>query len=85
MKKCIAYFPLGSTRQAWVPCARPAVDKSVFCRKHGEAIAGAVLGFCVNGMLERECDAKGMDTGETNERSKRKSAADKIRREEQPS
>ena len=68
MKKCIAYFPLGIGRQAWVPCARQAEEQSLYCRKHGDAIAGAVLGLCVRG----SCNA---NSERTNERGTRKKAA----------
>ncbi len=54
MKKCAAYSPLGGTRQGWAPCACQAEGQSLFCRKHGEAIAGAVLGLCVNGAGESQ-------------------------------
>lgn len=59
MKMCAAYSPLGGTRQGWAPCARQAEGPSLFCRKHGEAIAGAVLGLCVNRAGEGQRVAKG--------------------------
>jgi len=59
MKKCAAYSPLGCTRQGWTPCARKAEKQSLFCRKHGDAIAGAVLGLCVNRAGEGKRVAKG--------------------------
>jgi len=59
MKKCAAYSPLDGSRQGWAPCARKAEEESLFCREHGEAIAGAVLGLCVNRAGEGQRVAKG--------------------------
>jgi len=59
MKKCAAYSPLGCARQGWAPCAGKAEKQSLFCRKLGEAIAGAVLGLCVNRAGEGQRVAKG--------------------------
>jgi hypothetical protein len=32
---------------AWIPCVRRAKEGSRFCRRHGEAIFGAMLGALV--------------------------------------
>jgi hypothetical protein len=47
MKKCWAYQPIAGSRTAWVPCARMAEEGARFCRAHGRAIEGAVLGALV--------------------------------------
>jgi hypothetical protein len=33
---------------AWIPCVRKAESGSPFCRKHGDAIFGAMLGALVH-------------------------------------
>lgn len=33
---------------AWIPCARKAERGSKFCRKHGDAVIGAMLWALVN-------------------------------------
>jgi hypothetical protein len=48
MTKCRAFFPIAGTRAAWLPCVRKAEDGSPFCRTHGDAIFGAVLGALAN-------------------------------------
>jgi len=47
MKKCVAFQPLAGSRTAWVPCARKAEAGSAFCRKHGDAAFGMMLGALV--------------------------------------
>ena len=34
---------------AWIPCVRKAEEGSAYCRRHGDAIYGAMLGALVNG------------------------------------
>lgn len=48
MKKCRAYYPIAGTRMAWIPCVRKAEEGSAFCRRHGDAIFGAMLGALVH-------------------------------------
>jgi hypothetical protein len=56
MKKCMAYRALachgrlGFSGNRWVPCGLAAADGSRFCKKHGEAVIGGVLGFWVAGL-----------------------------------
>ncbi len=47
MKKCKAFYPIAGSRTAWIPCVRKAEAESGFCRRHGEAIFGAMLGAIV--------------------------------------
>ncbi len=47
MKKCIAFRPLGVLQRAWIPCGRYAVKHSAFCKRHADAMHGAVLGLWV--------------------------------------
>jgi hypothetical protein len=48
MKKCEAYYPIAGSRTAWIPCVRKAEPGSRFCRRHDEAITGALLGALVH-------------------------------------
>ena len=34
---------------AWIPCARKAEEGSPFCRKHGDAVMGAMLWVLMHG------------------------------------
>ena len=52
MKKCIAFRPLGVLQRAWIPCGRYAVKNSAFCKRHADAMHGAVLGLWVKGFFE---------------------------------
>jgi len=54
MKKCRAYYPIAGTRKAWIPCVRNAEEGSAFCRKHGDAVFGAMLGMLVYGEVVKE-------------------------------
>lgn len=56
MKKCRAFYPIAGTRKAWIPCARKAEAGSVFCRKHGEGIFGAMLGALVHSEAVNEVE-----------------------------
>lgn len=47
MKKCKAFYPIAGSRTAWIPCVRKAERESGFCRRHGDAIFGAMLGAIV--------------------------------------
>ena len=47
MKKCKAFYPIAGSRTAWIPCLRKAEAESGFCRQHGDAIFGAMLGAIV--------------------------------------
>ena len=47
MKKCKAFYPIAGSRTAWIPCAQKAEAGSVYCRRHGSAIFGAMLGAIV--------------------------------------
>ena len=48
MGKCWAFYPIAGTRLAWIPCMRKAVEGERYCRRHGDAITGAVLGATVH-------------------------------------
>jgi hypothetical protein len=58
MKKCVAYRALACqgrlefSRSRWVPCGFAAADDSDFCKKHGDAVIGGVLGLWAAGLLE---------------------------------
>ena len=52
MKKCIAFRPLGTSPRAWIPCGRYAVKHSAFCKRHADAMHGAVLGLWVKRFFE---------------------------------
>jgi hypothetical protein len=58
MKKCIAYRALTChgmlefSRSRWVPCGFAAADGSAFCKKHGDAVIGSVLGLWAAGLLD---------------------------------
>jgi hypothetical protein len=47
MKKCKAFYPIAGSRTAWIPCVRRAEAGSRYCRQHGDAIFGAMLGAIV--------------------------------------
>jgi hypothetical protein len=47
MSKCKAFYPIAGSRTAWIPCLRKAEAESGFCRRHGDAIFGAMLGAIV--------------------------------------
>lgn len=44
MNKCSAFYPIAGSRTAWLPCVRKAQLGSRFCRRHGDAVLGAMLG-----------------------------------------
>jgi hypothetical protein len=48
MKKCRAYYPIAGSRTVWIPCVQKAEAESGFCRRHGDAILGAMLGAIVD-------------------------------------
>lgn len=47
MKKCHAFYPITGSRSAWLPCVQKAEAGSAFCKKHGDAIVGVMLGALV--------------------------------------
>jgi hypothetical protein len=47
MNKCKAYYPIAGSRTAWIPCVQKAEAESRYCRRHGDAIFGAMLGAIV--------------------------------------
>ena len=47
MKKCKAFYPIAGSRTAWIPCAQKAEAGSGYCRRHGDALFGAMLGAIV--------------------------------------
>jgi hypothetical protein len=59
MKKCLAYRALGFSRNRWVPCGLAAAHSLDFCKKHGDAVIGGVLGLWAAGLLEPDV-AKGL-------------------------
>jgi hypothetical protein len=44
MPKCKAFTPVVGSRSGWLPCSCKAQRGSAFCKKHGDAIFGAMLG-----------------------------------------
>lgn len=54
MTKCIAYTPIAGSRSAWLPCLRSAEAGEKFCRRHGDAITGAVFGALMYGPVVHE-------------------------------
>jgi hypothetical protein len=72
-KRCIAYVRAAWEPRAWVPCIRRRQWGSVFCRRHEDAVNGAVLGLWVNDFpenarTERE-PQQGAHTGAGRERT----------------
>jgi hypothetical protein len=49
MKTCRAFSLIAGSRTAWVPCVREAEVREKYCRRHGEAVAGVLLGEVVYG------------------------------------
>ena len=47
MKKCKAFYPIAGSRTAWIPCVQRAEKETGFCRRHGDAIFGVMLGAIV--------------------------------------
>jgi hypothetical protein len=47
-KTCRAFYPISGTRQAWIPCVRPAEANSNFCVRHNDAVAGAMFGAIIH-------------------------------------
>jgi len=47
MKKCKAFYPIAGSRTAWIPCVKTAEKGTGFCRRHGDAIFGVMLGAIV--------------------------------------
>ena len=47
MRKCKAFYPIAGSRTAWIPCVRKAEVGTGFCRRHGDAIFGVMLGAIV--------------------------------------
>jgi len=47
MKKCKAFYPVAGSRTAWIPCVRKVEEGTGFCRRHGDAIFGVMLGAIV--------------------------------------
>ncbi len=56
MRKCKAYYPIAGSRTAWIPCVRKAEAESGFCRRHGDAIFGALLGALVHSVPMEEIE-----------------------------
>lgn len=54
--KCSAFYPVAGARRAWLPCARKAEAGSLFCKRHGEAIFGAMLGALMYGKAVNEIE-----------------------------
>ena len=44
MKTCQAFYPIAGTHSSWIPCVRKAEKGSHFCRRHGDAGFGPLLG-----------------------------------------
>lgn len=43
-EKCLAFVPVGSDEQAWMPCGNDAF-RSGLCSKHHEVFMGIILGL----------------------------------------
>ena len=56
MKKCIAFMPNGPAVHSWRPCPTAARRGRVFCRRHERAVAGILLGVCVNDYPDPEIE-----------------------------
>jgi len=56
MKKCKAFTPVAGSRTAWLPCMRKSQPGSAFCKKHGDAIFGAMLGALTFGPPIKEIE-----------------------------
>lgn len=52
MSRCIAYTRSTISRNAWNPCKRNAVDGSRFCRRHDDAVDGAILGLVLQSIAK---------------------------------
>jgi len=78
MKKCKAFYAIAGSRTAWIPCARKAEAGTGFCRRHGDAIFGVMLGAIVYEEPveegEEDCRVVGARTGRLVEAKKCKSA-----------
>ena len=72
MKKCIAFRPLGVLQRAWIPCGRNALKHSPFCKRHADAMHGAVLGLWVKGFFEpvEQCERRSQAAASKNGTSK---------------
>jgi hypothetical protein len=46
---CQAFSLIAGSRTAWVPCVRQAEEGEKYCRRHGDAVAGVLLGEVVYG------------------------------------
>ena len=53
MKQCIAFRPLLRCPSAWVRCRRHRAPGERFCRRHVDALSGALLGLILRGYPER--------------------------------
>jgi len=58
MKACRAFSLVPGSRTAWVPCARKAERGEKYCQRHGDAVAGALLGEVMYGE-ESEVESRG--------------------------
>jgi len=86
MKKCIAYERVHPLPNAWCSCRKPAAPGSVFCKRHGDAVDGAVLGMLVHGYglgenhpsAKRSVAEEVVDPRNSNEATPRVSAVNKF-------
>jgi len=62
MKQCIAFRPLLRCRSAWVRCRRRRAAGERFCRRHVDALNGAMLGLILRGYPERVTRGTSTDT-----------------------
>jgi hypothetical protein len=63
MSRCQAFRPIAGTREAWIPCIRCAEAGSAFCRAHGDAIFGAMLGRLALGLVVKDLRPVGKKRG----------------------
>jgi len=52
IRECIAYVATNRSGSGWLPCGKPALPRTRFCRRHADAINGAVLGMTLQGILD---------------------------------
>ena len=48
MGKCWAFYPIAGSRSAWIPCKREAEEDGRYCRRHGDAAVGILLGIILH-------------------------------------
>jgi len=73
--RCIAYVRAGWEPNAWVPCSGRSQCGSLYCRRHEDAVNGAVLGLWVHGFPENaraNCAPQREQSGERTRKHERR-------------